>query len=92
MCIPFNCKDFEMGCCTSVDNSSSSLVKNPAATGSHNSGASNPGVTVAKEDQIALAFKAKRANVFSESVETDTRRAFAAKNIPKSPKQELLIS
>ncbi len=45
-----------------------------------------------KEDQIALAFKAKRANVFTESVDVNSRRAFSAKNIHKTPRQEQIIS
>jgi hypothetical protein len=95
-----------MGCCSSQPDTSSSrnLVQNPTAsngpsttstTASKAAGtsASSPGgaAASAKETQIALAFKAKRANVFTASVDTDTRRAFSAKNIPKTPKQELAI-
>jgi hypothetical protein len=79
-----------MGCCQSSDveksKSSVNLVKNPAAS------SNSPKASGGKEDQIALAFKAKRANVFTQSVDIDTRRAFSAKNIPKTPKQETLIS
>lgn len=97
-----------MGCCSSQPDSSTSsnrnLVSNPSASSpapaaaskpaapASSGGSSGPAAASAKETQIALAFKAKRANVFTASVDTDTRRAFAAKNIPKTPKQELAIS
>lgn len=81
-----------MGCCQSTDaagtiSNAPTSTANPAAQGA----SGKPAGTTAKEDQIALAFKAKRANVFSESVDVDTRRAFSARNIPKTPKQEQII-
>jgi hypothetical protein len=89
-----------MGCCSSQPDSPTNrnLVSNPAAAAASKpaaaastAAAGNNSTANAKESQIALAFKAKRANVFTASVDTDTRRAFHAKNIPKTPKQELAI-
>ncbi len=77
-----------MGCTGSknADTVANSMSPNPVT-------ASPPtkAPTVGKEAQIALAFKAKRANVFTESVDTNTRRAFKAKVIPKSAAQEMSI-
>lgn len=89
-----------MGCCNSnpVNEQSSqrALVNNPSASNNNTKGSSTsagggPAAPGSKESQIALAFKAKRANVFTASVDVDVRRAFSAKNIPKTPKQEMLI-
>jgi CRP-like cAMP-binding protein len=45
----------------------------------------------AKEDQVKIAFKAKRANVFTESVKLD-RGDYTPKVIPKTPEQMAQIS
>lgn len=44
-----------------------------------------------KEEHINLAFKAKRGNVFTPSIEPEIRRTFIAKCYPKTPEQEELI-
>jgi cGMP-dependent protein kinase len=51
---------------------------------------SSEGVT-AKEDQIKIAFKAKRANVFTSTVNLD-KGSYEAKVIPKTPEQTGQIS
>lgn len=44
-----------------------------------------------KEEQLKLAFKAKRLNVFNKSVEPEVRRTFRAQKIAKTPEQENII-
>ena len=44
-----------------------------------------------QEDKIELAFKTKRANVFTEGVDLG-RQAYVEKNIPKNEKQSQKIS
>ena len=44
-----------------------------------------------KEEQLKLAFKAKRLNVFNKSVEPEVRRTFRAQKFPKTPEQESII-
>ena len=44
-----------------------------------------------KEDKIELAFKAKRANIFTEGVDF-SREAFSQKKFPKTERQKHLIS
>ncbi len=78
---------------SSSSSSSSPAATTAAATSSKSStDAAVRSVSKTREDQIALALKSKRANVFTESVDADSRRAFAAKNIPKTPAQEQIIS
>ena len=87
-----------MGCLFSVDQMPiETNTANPAATNG-NQTTNNPAKAgdrlsskSAKEDQIALAFKAKRANVFTQSVDPAARREFKAKNFPKTPQQLNLI-
>ena len=46
----------------------------------------------AKEEQIKLAFKAKRKkNVFTQSMDPDVRRTFHAKSYPKTAAQQAII-
>lgn len=49
-------------------------------------------LTSVREEQLKLAFKAKRLNVFNKSVEPEVRRTFRAQKIPKTPEQEEIIS
>ena len=44
-----------------------------------------------KEEHINLAFKAKRGNVFTPSIDPEIRRTFIAKCYPKTPEQEDII-
>ena len=94
-----------MGCCassqeskplnsassSSSSTSSASPAAKSAASGSL-TGTGSSSTKTTKEDQIALALRSKRGNVFTESVDADSRRAFSAKNIPKTPAQEQIIS
>lgn len=66
-----------MGCCSS---SGSETPLNRPAQNSSTGGAAK------KEDKIELAFKAKRANVFTEGIDFE-RRAFSIKRVPKNAKQ-----
>ena len=68
-----------MGCCSSTE----SLLSN------RNDKKNNQGAK--KEDKIELAFKVKRANIFTEGVDFG-RDAFCVKKIPKTEKQSKLIS
>ena len=83
-----------MGCCSSTGseaplNSSPNSASNTAAAANNaNSAAKAKG----KEDKIELAFKAKRANVFTEGVDLESRAAFVQKRIPKNPQQTKVIS
>jgi hypothetical protein len=45
-----------------------------------------------KEEHIKIAFKAKRGNVFTQSISPEVRRTFVAKCFPKTPEQERIIS
>jgi hypothetical protein len=94
-----------MGCCSSVNDVNKPLVSNPSAGQAGNGAATTAGGATpstqpaspkagggTKEDQIKLALKTKRGNVFTESYNPDERRAFSAKVIPKSPVQETIIS
>jgi len=60
------------------------------ATVSDNQTSQKPMANV-KEEQLKLAFKAKRLNVFNKSVEPEVRRTFRAQKIPKTPEQESII-
>jgi hypothetical protein len=76
-----------MGCC------SSSGSQAPLNTGNANSNANNRQSKAGgqkKEDKIELAFKVKRANIFTESVDLG-RQAYVEKKIPKSAKQTKAI-
>lgn len=67
-----------MGCCSSTESLlDKSDKKNNLGT--------------KKEDKIELAFKVKRANIFTEGVDFG-RDAFCVKKIPKTEKQSKLIS
>lgn len=93
-----------MGCCASKDESSTP-AKDPTSSSGN---ASNPVTSKAggattksksaadsssvKEEQIQLAFKAKRANLFAQSADSNVRREFTAQNIPKTPQQTQIIS
>jgi hypothetical protein len=67
-----------MGCCLSSGNAA-----NPT-------GNTSAGDKKGKEDKIELAFKAKRANVFTEGVDFG-RKAFSLKTVPKNAKQTQTI-
>lgn len=75
-----------MGCCTSTDSSA------PLNTNKGNSGSSAAKDSGAKkEDKIELAFKVKRANIFTEGVDLG-REAYVQKRIPKTEKMMKIIS
>lgn len=74
-----------MGCCTSTDSSAPLNTKAASHT------APNSSNTGKKEDKIELAFKVKRANIFTEGVDLG-REAFVQKRIVKSEKQLKVIS
>lgn len=74
-----------MGCCSSTS-SEAPLNNNPSSTANAGNSASNAGKQKGKEDKIELAFKAKRANVFTEGVDLN-RNAFVKRNVPKTPAQ-----
>jgi hypothetical protein len=87
-----------MGCCSSSNQqaSNNSPSSPPPATSSATPSKERSlkkSVTdeSLKENQIAIAFKAKRGNVFHESMDPSERRGFAPKNIPKTAKQEQII-
>lgn len=71
-----------MGCCQSTAEDS-----RPITAGNNRASAA---VRKGKEDKIELAFKAKRANVFTEGVDLG-RNAFSIKRLPKNAKQTQLI-
>lgn len=75
-----------MGC-------SSSSIKTKHDNENRNQRNGNPEVSLCsmKEEHISLAFKAKRGNVFTPSIEPEIRRTFVAKCYPKSPEQEEII-
>ena len=72
-----------MGCCTSTDSSA------PLNAKSGNSTVKESGAK--REDKIELAFKVKRANIFTEGVDLG-REAFVQKRIPKNEKMMKIIS
>jgi len=74
-----------MGCCTSTDSSAPLNTKAASHTSPNNAN------TAKKEDKIELAFKVKRANIFTEGVDLG-REAFVQKRIAKSEKQLKVIS
>lgn len=73
-----------MGCCSS---SGSSAPLNPGNSNSvdANKPAKSQSI-VKKEGKVELAFRAKRANIFTEAVDLG-RQAYVEKKIPKSAKQ-----
>ncbi len=76
-----------MGCCSSNGSQA------PLNSGNANSNANNRQSKAGgqkKEDKIELAFKVKRANIFTESVDLG-RQAYVEKKIPKSAKQTKAI-
>lgn len=73
-----------MGCCPST--SSQAPLSNDQGGPPMRSSTAKKG-----EDKVELAFKAKRANVFTEGVDFESREAYVEKNIPKTTKQEKLI-
>jgi hypothetical protein len=73
-----------MGCCTSTDSSVPLNAKSQASTTAKDT-------ATKKEDKIELAFKVKRANIFTEGVDLG-REAYIQKRIPKSEKQMKVIS
>lgn len=75
-----------MGCCQSKD---SQLPLNKDAVSS-SSGAKGAGKN--QEEKIELAFRAKRANIFTEGVDFESRDAFVHKRIAKTAKQSTIIS
>ncbi len=81
-----------MGCCSSTS-SESPINNNPSSTSNNGAaGANNAGgkQQKGKEDKIELAFKAKRANIFTEGVDLN-RNAFVKRAIPKTPAQAKTI-
>lgn len=73
-----------MGCCTSTDSSAPLNAKSQTSSTGRETSAK-------KEDKIELAFKVKRANIFTEGVDLG-REAFVQKRIPKTEKQMKVIS
>lgn len=76
-----------MGCCASNGSSA------PLNSGNTNSNANNRQSKAGggkKEDKIELAFKVKRANIFTEGVDLG-RQAYVEKKISKTAKQSKLI-
>eukprot|EP01038_Epipyxis_sp_PR26KG_P006283 gene6283-8651_t len=75
-----------MGCCASSSSSDTPLNnKNPSSTNDR----ATP--KKAQEEKIDIAFKAKRANVFTEGIDFE-REAFTQKKIEKNPKQIKIIN
>ena len=75
----------KMGCCNSKTTSQTDLIDRQNARAAVKSMKNTK-----KEDKIELAFKIKRNNVFTESVDLE-RLGYVAKNIPKTPKQKKII-
>lgn len=73
-----------MGCCTSTDSSAPLNAKRTTNNAPSDSAAK-------KEDKIELAFKVKRANIFTEGVDLG-REAYVQKRIPKTEKMMKVIS
>lgn len=73
-----------MGCCTSTETSAPLNAKGATSSTLRETGAK-------KEDKIELAFKVKRANIFTEGVDLG-REAFVQKRIPKTEKMMKVIS
>lgn len=72
-----------MGCCASSTTSETPINNTPSS--------SHPNASKArKEDKIELAFKAKRANVFTQGVDLE-RQAYVQKKIPKNEHQSATI-
>ena len=71
-------------CCSSLASDSRQPLKRNDKNQSNNNAHK-------KEDKIELAFKAKRANIFTEGVDF-SREAFSQKNVQKTDKQKHLIS
>lgn len=59
---------------------------NPGTSNSGDNKAKHQSVAVKKEGKVELAFRAKRANIFTEAVDLG-RQAYVEKKIPKSAKQ-----
>ena len=76
-----------MGCCAS---SGSSVPLNSGNVNSNANRQSRGAGAHKKEDKIELAFKVKRANIFTEGVDLG-RQAYVEKKIPKSSKQSKTI-
>jgi hypothetical protein len=74
-----------MGCCTSTDSSAPLNSKNTSTSSAVKESAGK------KEDKIELAFKVKRANIFTEGVDLG-REAYVQKRIPKTEKMLKIIS
>jgi hypothetical protein len=71
-----------MGCCNSKDE--------PLNTrGSANLTVKD--INTKKEDKVELAFRVKRANIFTEGVDDYGRETYIQKKIPKSEKQQKII-
>jgi hypothetical protein len=74
-----------MGCCTSTDSSAPLNTKSTSTSSGVKESAGK------KEDKIELAFKVKRANIFTEGVDLG-REAYVQKRIPKTEKMLKIIS
>ncbi len=75
-----------MGCCQSSTVSETALNTQPNSSAAHHQSIVKKG----KEDKIELAFKAKRANIFTHGVDLE-RQAFTIRRNPKSENHAKLI-
>ena len=88
-----------MGCSSSTEDIPEKGNKKVAGSPKDGSSASDKNVSTSerhksmKEEQIKLAFKAKkvRVNVFNQSLDNETRRQFVPPTIPKTKDQDILI-
>lgn len=80
-----------MGCCgSSGSQNTDTPLNNNASSNAAGKKASVAGKNA--ENKVELAFKTKRANIFTEGVDlTEGRQAFVQKRIPKSEKQSKAI-
>jgi hypothetical protein len=74
-----------MGCCASSTSSETAINNNP-----NSSSTTQAKKAGGKEDKIELAFKAKRANVFTQGVDLE-RPAFNIKRTQKSESVSKII-
>lgn len=76
-----------MGCCASSTSSQENLTTGKPSSSSRTIERQPSRRGNGVEDTIELAFKAKRANVFAEGIDTDARSTYKAKKITKSAEQ-----
>jgi hypothetical protein len=78
-----------MGCCSSTS-SEGPLNSNPISEVAGAKAAVAAGKQKGKEERMELAFKSKRAYVFTEGIDLD-HNAFVKRTIPKDPTQTKTI-